>query len=182
MTEPTVRETSIAGLFEVNLAVHGDNRGWFKENYQRDKLEALGLPCFEIVQNNISFNVERGVTRGIHAEPWDKYISVATGRVFSAIVDLRAGDGFGRLETFELGPNKAIFVPRGCGNSFQTLDPNTAYTYLVNEHWSPASKYVFANLFDPELAINWPIPRAEATLGDKDITHPALRDVIPMVI
>ena len=47
------------------------------------------------VQNNISFNRNVGTTRGIHAEPWDKFISVATGRVFGAWVDLRAGDGFG---------------------------------------------------------------------------------------
>ena len=33
-----------------------------------------------------------GATRGIHAEPWDKFVSVATGRVFGAWVDLREGD------------------------------------------------------------------------------------------
>lgn len=134
-----VRETSIPGLYEIDLAVHGDNRGWFKENYQRQKLEALGLPHFEIVQNNISFNVERGVTRGIHAEPWEKFISVATGSVFGAWVDLRKGDSFGRVETLTITPEKAVFVSRGIANAFQTLGPNTAYTYLVNEHWSPGA-------------------------------------------
>ncbi len=34
------------------------------------------------------------------------------------------------------GLDTAIFVPRGVGNSFQTLEENTAYTYLVNDHWS----------------------------------------------
>lgn len=177
---PSVKEMGIPGLFEVNLAVPGDNRGWFKENYQKAKLEAAGLPGFEIVQNNISYNVERGVTRGIHAEPWDKYISVATGSVFAAIVDLRKGETFGKVETFTITPEKAIFVPRGCGNSFQTLEPNVAYTYLVNKHWSPEAKYVFVNLADKTLAIDWPIPLAEAIISEKDNAHPWLQDVIPM--
>ena len=74
-----VEETNIPGLIVFDLPVHGDNRGWFKENWQRAKMTELGLPDFGPVQNNISFNAKKGVTRGIHAEPWDKYISIATG-------------------------------------------------------------------------------------------------------
>ncbi len=74
-----VEETNIPGLLVFDLPVHGDNRGWFKENWQRAKMTALGLPDFGPVQNNISFNATKGVTRGIHAEPWDKYISIAAG-------------------------------------------------------------------------------------------------------
>jgi len=178
----SISETSIPGLLDIDLPVHGDNRGWFKENYHAAKLQALGLPKLNVVQCNISFNEEAGVTRGIHAEPWDKYISIATGSVFSAIVDLRQGATFGRLETFELTPEKGLYVPQGCGNSFQTLEPNTAYVYLVNTHWSPEAKYVFCNLFDEELAIKWPIPRDKAILSDKDSNHPALKDVVPMEV
>ena len=42
--ELTVTESPIPGLFVVKLPVHGDNRGWFKENYQKAKMETLGLP------------------------------------------------------------------------------------------------------------------------------------------
>ena len=91
----TVTETGIPVLKVVELSVHGDNRGWFKENWQREKMVAAGIPDLRFVQNNISFNDNRGVTRGIHAEPWDKFISVATGSVFGAWVDLRPGAGFG---------------------------------------------------------------------------------------
>ena len=76
-----ITTTPIPGFLRIDLTVHGDNRGWFKENWQREKMVALGLPDFQPVQNNISFNDEVGVTRGIHAEPWDKFVSVATGRV-----------------------------------------------------------------------------------------------------
>lgn len=175
-----VRETSIPGLYEIDLTVHDDNRGWFKENYQRAKLEALGLPHFEIKQNNISFNEEVGSIRGLHAEPWEKYISVATGKVFGAWVDLRQGPTFGKVETITITPDKAVFVTRGIANGFQTLESNVAYTYLVNDHWSPESVYTSVNLFDPQLAINWPIARDKAICSEKDLANPLLKDVQPI--
>ena len=127
-----VEETNIPGLLVFDLPVHGDNRGWFKENWQRAKMTALGLPDFGPVQNNISFNATKGVTRGIHAEPWDKYISIAAGEIFGAWVDLRPGESFGQVYTTRLDPSRAIYVPRGVGNSFQALADGTVYTYLVN--------------------------------------------------
>ena len=179
----TVAETGIEGLKVVDLAVHGDSRGWFKENWQRAKMTALGIPDLRVVQNNVSYNDKRGVTRGIHAEPWDKFISVARGSVFGAWVDLREGSAtYGRVYTTTLDPSKAIYVPRGVGNSFQALEDGTAYTYLVDAHWSLELKktYTFVNLADPQLGIEWPIPLSEATISEADRHHPMLADVVPM--
>ena len=141
--ELKVERTNIPGLIVFDLPVHGDNRGWFKENWQRAKQTNLGLPDFGPVQNNISYNAKKGVTRGIHAEPWDKYISIASGSVFGAWVDLRPGDSFGQVYTTILDPSKAIYVPRGVGNSFQALEDDTVYTYLVNAHWSLEQKKTY---------------------------------------
>jgi dTDP-4-dehydrorhamnose 3,5-epimerase len=176
----SITETAIPGLFEIDLVVHGDNRGWFKESYHAAKMEALGLPSFTVVQNNFSYNAEKGVTRGLHAEPWEKFVSIANGTIFGAWVDLRVGDTFGKTVTLELTPGKAVFVPRGVANGYQTLEENVAYTYLVNAHWSAEAHYTFVNLFDPALAIAWPIPKDEAIISDKDTQHPLLADVIPM--
>ncbi|NPC98963.1 sugar nucleotide-binding protein [Nocardioides sp. zg-DK7169] len=176
----TVEETAIPGLLVVRMPVHADSRGWFKENWQREKMTALGLPDFGPVQNNISFNARRGATRGIHAEPWDKLVSVATGRVFGAWVDLRAGDSFGASVHLEVGPGTSVFVPRGVGNSYQALEDATAYSYLVNEHWRPGTTYPAVALDDPALAIPWPVPLADADVSEKDRTNPALDAVAPM--
>lgn len=176
-------ETGIPGLKVIDLAVHGDARGWFKENWQRQKMVALGIPDRRWVQNNISFNEKRGATRGIHAEPWDKLISVATGSVFGAWVDLRAGSAtYGKVYTCVIDPSKAIYVPRGVGNSYQALEDGTAYTYLVDAHWSLEQKrtYTFVNLADPDLAIAWPIPLEGCEISEADRDHPYLRDVVPM--
>ncbi len=178
-----VEKTAIDGLLIAELPVHGDSRGWFKENWQRAKMCSLGVPDIRMVQNNVSFNAQRGVTRGVHAEPWDKWISVATGRIFGAWVDLREGsETYGAVVTAEVDASRAVFTPRGVGNSFQALEDGTAYTYLVNAHWSAELKktYTFVNLADPELAIQWPIPLEEATVSEADKNHPLLKDVVPM--
>lgn len=180
--ELTVEEAPIPGFFVVKLPVHGDNRGWFKENYQKEKMEALGLPVFDIVQNNFSFNDKRGATRGLHAEPWEKFVSVANGSVFGAWVDVRKGESFGQTFSIEINPGVAVFVPRGVANGYQTLEDNVTYTYLVNAHWSPDAQYTFVNLFDPEVSIEWPIKKDEAIISEKDAGHPLLKDVTPMEV
>lgn len=39
------REISqIPGMLEFDIPVHGDNRGWFKENFQKEKMMPLGFP------------------------------------------------------------------------------------------------------------------------------------------
>jgi dTDP-4-dehydrorhamnose 3,5-epimerase len=81
-----------------------------------------------------------------------------------------------------MGPETAVYVPRGVGNAFQTLEDETAYSYLVNDHWSPVAKdsYTFVNLADEILAIDWPIPLDQAELSAADQAHPRLADVTPM--
>ncbi|MDG4666806.1 bifunctional dTDP-4-dehydrorhamnose 3,5-epimerase family protein/NAD(P)-dependent oxidoreductase [Mycobacterium sp. 236(2023)] len=172
--------TPIPGLTLWEMPVHGDNRGWFKENWQRAKMVAAGMPDFGPVQHNISFNDTAGTTRGIHAEPWDKYISVGFGRIFGAWVDLRYGATFGTVFTAELDPSRAVFVPRGVGNAFQTLEPRTVYTYLVNDHYSPDAHYPSVHPGDETLAIKWPIPLDKAELSVKDLAQGTLAEVAPV--
>lgn len=174
MALPSLETTAIPGLLVVRLDRRDDARGFFKENWQREKMLGLGLPDFGPVQNNVSFNADRGVTRGIHTEPWDKFVSLATGRIFGAWVDMRQGVSFGATFTLEMDTAVAVFVPRGVGNSYQVLEDATAYTYLVNEHWRPGITYPALALDDPTVAIAWPIPLAEAIISEKDQHNPAL--------
>ena len=173
-----ITASPVPGLLVVRTPVHGDNRGWFIENWQREKMVAAGLPDFGPVQHNVSFNHNAGATRGIHAEPWDKFVSVAAGKVFAAWVDLRDGESFGTTFTIELEPGVAVFVPRGVANSYQTLVDGTAYSYLVNAHWSADAQYTNLNLLDETAAIDWPLPMRE--VSDKDKAHPRLADVVPV--
>ena len=179
-SELSVTPTAIPGLLVLRLPVHGDARGWFKENWQRAKMVELGLPDFAPVQHSVAHNGAAGTTRGIHAEPWDKLVSIAAGQAFGAWVDLREGPTYGAVHTQTLDEATAVFVPRGVGNSYQTLVPDTVYSYLVNAHWSPDAAYTLLNLADPTAAVPWPIPLVDAVISDKDKNHPALTALEPI--
>lgn len=179
MSDPGIERTPIPGLLVLRLAVHSDARGWLKENWQRAKMSALGVPDFGPVQNNVSYNA-RGTTRGVHAEPWDKLVSVGAGRAFGAWIDLRAGDTFGATYWLEIGADTAVFVPRGVGNALQALSDGTVCTYLVNDHWRPDLAYPAVALDDPQAAIPWPIPLEAARLSTKDLANPRLAQMTPV--
>ncbi|MFC6152884.1 sugar nucleotide-binding protein [Nocardioides yefusunii] len=168
---PHVTETPIEGLLVVQLDLREDPRGWFKENWQRAKMTPAGLPDFGPVQHNLSFNTDRGVARGFHAEPWDKYLTIAHGRVFAAWVDMREGPTFGQTFSMEMDPSVGVFVPRGVANSYQTLTDAATYSYLVNQHWRPDAAYPGVALSDPALGIEWPIPLDECILSEKDLSY-----------
>ncbi len=180
-TEFNVREAEIPGLLYISFNLVADPRGWFQEKYQKNKLVQKGFPSdFEVVQHNLSFNKHKGVTRGFHAEPWSKYISVVNGIIYTVFVDLRK-DNFGKKTELLIDNTKAVFIPPGIANSFQTLENETCYTYLVNDHWSEndTGQYRYVNLADKYLNVNWPIPLSKAIISDRDKKHPMLFEVRP---
>lgn len=180
MAELRVTETELAGLFLIDLVVHADSRGSFREAFQAAKLESLGLPKLGPVQWNISENARAGIIRGIHCEPWDKYIHCLAGQALAAIVDVRPGSPtFGRHKTFTLDQSKALFVSKGFGNAYQTLTDGTIYGYLVNAHWTPGLTYPAVHYADPEIGIQWPITPGPDDLSEKDKANPTLRQAFP---
>lgn len=173
--------TAVRGVVQVDLDVIPDDRGSFKEVFRRSAWNADGLPSLDIVQHNVSSNARVGVVRGIHAEPWAKYLSVAAGRVFAAIVDLRTGPDFGRLQTFDLTKASGLYIPEGCGTSFCTTEPHTVCSYLCAGEWSPNIDYLAVNPFDPAVGIPWPFPREQLICSVKDEAHPPLAAIRPVV-
>lgn len=180
-THVSGHRTAIPELQVFTITKVEDDRGWFQEKFHRAKLIDQGLPeDFAVVQTSVAYN-KRGSTRGFHAEPWNKYVSLVDGRAFAAYVDLRDGESFGTVVTVELDEETAVFVPAGVANSYQCLE-DLHYLYSVDAHWS-AEAYetaVFVDLADPTIAVNWPIPLEEALLSDRDRQHPPLHAIQPM--
>ena len=176
-----MKPTPIVGLFEIALEQFPDNRGSFTELWQTEKLQAQGLPDLRFRQASVSKSV-LGATRGIHAEPWGKYITVPYGRVFSAIVDLRKeSPTFGLHATFELDETKALFVPAGLGNSFQSLSEISVYVYMVTDVWrGKTNPYPAVRLDDSDLAIAWPLPREQWIISEKDSRNTSFREAYPL--
>ena len=50
--------TNIPGLLVFDIEYPTDERGYYQENYQKEKLVEAGLdPNFTVVQTNISYNI-----------------------------------------------------------------------------------------------------------------------------
>lgn len=174
-----VESSVIKGLFHITLDTLEDDRGSFREVWQREKMVAQGLPDFTPVQQNISVS-KKGVLRGIHMEPWEKYVHAVSGEAFAAYVDLRPeSPTYRKVEEVQLTENNVVFVPLGVGNSFMALSERVHYSYLATAHWKPGGEgYILINPYDPEFAVNWPLPKEEHILSDKDKTHPTYAEFL----
>ncbi|MDR1634207.1 MAG: dTDP-4-dehydrorhamnose 3,5-epimerase family protein [Bifidobacteriaceae bacterium] len=173
--------TSIPGLVVVDLVVHQDGRGWWKETFDAAHLEDIGLPA-GFVPHRWCSNASKkaGVTRGIHAELANKYVTLERGEILAVIVDLRRGEGFGGYERIHLTVGRGLLIPVGCGNSYQTLTDDVHYAYLTDQNIAPTRPVTRVSLADPALAIAWPIPLEEATVLDEDRWNPTLSQVEPL--
>ncbi len=175
MQEVIKEQTNIVGLFIANLALNNETENWISENYQQEKMEAIGLPSTGSVKTYNFSEKQLGITRGLHAEPWDKFISVSKGKIFGVYLDLRRGKNFGNIETIEINPGKAVFVPRGVANGYQTLENNVNHnSYIVTENHPIEDMYLYVNAFDKNLAINWPIPQEKAIVLETESLYPTL--------
>ena len=166
------------GLYIIEPAVHGDNRGYFMETYnQRDMAEA-GLNMV-FVQDNQSMSV-KGVLRGLHFQknfPQDKLVRVVSGEVFDVAVDLRKdsptfGQWYGVVLSAE--NKKQFFIPKNFAHGFVVLSDYAEFAYKCTDFYHPDDE---GGLLwnDPEIGIEWPIPEdMELTLSEKDTKWPGI--------
>ena len=97
--------------------VHGDDRGFFIESWNRRTFQDLGID-FDYVQDNHSRSVQ-GTLRGLHFQrrhPQGKLVECVRGRIWDVAVDLRAGSPtFGAWEGVELdeASHRQLWVPPG---------------------------------------------------------------------
>lgn len=171
-------ETDLPGCLLIEPQVFGDERGWFYESFNADKLAQQGLePKF--VQGNVSSSL-RGVLRGLHYQwpkPQGKYLSVIEGEIWDVAVDIRRGSpSFGRWTAAILsGENKRHFwIPEGFAHGFAVLSERATVAYLCTETYDrQADAAIRWN--DARLAIDWPL--GDPVLSDKDARAPFLEDV-----
>lgn len=179
MTDEYIKKTSIPGLLILERPTFEDERGFFREVFHLDELEEASGIKFNLAQWNHSFS-KPGVIRGLHAENWNKIVYSVTGKMFTAIVDLRVdSETFGKVETFTLGEGNrsALFIPKGLANSVCAVgEEEVNYLYLVDEYWDGSDTKAVA-FDDPDLAIKWPIENP--IISDRDKNSPTLRELFP---
>lgn len=173
-----VVETDLPGCLVLEPQVFGDDRGFFYESFNRDKLMAHGLDL-HFVQGNVSRSA-RGVLRGLHYQwpkPQGKFVSVVEGEVWDVAVDIRRGSPtFGKWTAVALSAeNKRHFwIPEGFAHGFVVLSEFATFTYLCTETYDPQAD-AGVRWDDADLGVDWPI--AEPSLSAKDAKAPFLAEI-----
>jgi dTDP-4-dehydrorhamnose 3,5-epimerase len=172
-------ETELPGVLLLEPVVHGDQRGFFMESYNRHRLAELGI-THDFVQDNHSRSRE-GVLRGLHYQlgrPQAKLVRASRGRVWDVVVDLRRGSPtFGRWCGFELSEanRHMLFAPEGFGHGFLVLSEVAEFQYKCSDYYAPDEERGI-RWDDPSLAIGWPLAGAEPILSERDRAWPALTE------
>ena len=149
----------IDGLCIIEPAVHGDNRGYFMETYNKKDMNEAGLDM-NFVQDNQSCS-KKGVLRGLHFQkqyPQGKLVRVIRGRVFDVAVDLRSdSETYGRWHGVELTEDnkKQFYIPEGFAHGFLVLSDIAEFCYKVTDFYHPGDESGIA-WNDPEIGIIWP--------------------------
>ncbi len=88
----TFHETKLRGVFEIDLEVKSDERGFFARTWCQKEFEDHGLNP-RLVQCSVSFNARKGTLRGMHyqAAPYaeTKLVRCTRGAIYDVVVDLR---------------------------------------------------------------------------------------------
>ena len=160
MGQIKVTKAPIEGLYIIEPAVHGDNRGYFMETYNKRDMEEAGL-TMNFVQDNQSMSV-KGVLRGLHFQkqfPQGKLVRVIRGKVFDVAVDLRKNSNtYGRWFGVELSAEnkKQFYVPEGFAHGYLTLSDVAEFCYKVTDFYHPGDEGGLA-WNDPSIGIDWGI-------------------------
>ena len=159
MGQIKVTKCPIEGLYIIEPAVHGDNRGYFMETYNQRDMQENGLNMV-FVQDNQSMSV-KGVLRGLHFQkqyPQGKLVRVIKGRVFDVAVDLRAGsETYGKWYGVELTEEnkKQFYISEGFAHGFLVLSDTAEFCYKVTDFYHPGDEGGLA-WNDPAIGIQWP--------------------------
>lgn len=168
----------IPGLKLLKPTVFGDQRGYFFESFNAEKMHDLGISD-RFVQDNQSMS-QKGVLRGLHfqAPPHAqaKLVAVLQGKVIDVVVDIRsASPTYGQTCKVELSAENKLqlYVPIGFAHGFATLEENTIFSYKCSNFYNqPSEGGILWN--DPDLNIEWGIENP--ILSDKDQVNPLFKD------
>ena len=166
-------ETEIPGVVVVEPQVFGDERGYFLETYNLEKLIDLGFQN-EFVQDNLSFS-RQGVLRGLHFQ-WPlaqgKLVQCVQGVIWDIALDIRHNSPtFGQWHAEELseGNHRALYVPEGFAHGFCVLSSTALVAYKCTAPYRH-SQDSGIKYNDPRFNIPWPVENP--LLSPKDSALP----------
>lgn len=176
-----VFKTEIDGVFIIEPTVFEDERGYFFESYNKNKLEEQGIR-YNFIQDNQSKS-RYGTIRGIHLQKGEfsqaKLVRVLEGKVLDVAVDLRKeSPTFGKYVAVELSAEnrRQLMIPRGFGHGFSVLSNTAVFAYKCDNVYNKNAE-IGIRYDDKTLNIDWKIKPEDAILSEKDKNHPSLEEI-----
>ena len=162
--------------FKLNTFI--DNRGYFKETFNKEIQELIGSNI-NFIQDNESCS-KYGVLRGLHYQKapkqQSKLVRVSSGKIQDVIVDTRKGSAtYAKWESFDLSAenNNMLFVPKGFAHGFLVLSEEAIINYKVDNFFEP--KLDAGIIYDDkQLDIKWNLSLKDIIISDKDKNLPSL--------
>ncbi len=176
---------NIEGAYKITPRKMGDSRGAFARVYCAEEFAKRGLNT-GWVQMNTSINAVKGTVRGLHFQrpPYAevKLVRCVHGRVLDVFLDLRKDvASFGQVCSVLLDSDalETVYIPAGCAHGFQTLTDDVEMHYCHSEPYKPEYEAA-VNIFDPALAIAWPL--SISSISDRDQNNPLFAAIEPIII
>ncbi|MCW2967748.1 MAG: rfbC [Solirubrobacteraceae bacterium] len=175
----TPLDTRLDGPLLLEPRAFPDDRGFFMETYRRSDFTELGV-AEEFVQDNHSRSA-RGVVRGMHFQLGDgisKLVRCARGTIVDVLVDIRRGSPtWAQWEAFELSDanRQILYAPVGFAHGFCVLSDVADVIYAQSGYYSSLEAGFAWD--DPEVGIDWPLPRDELAVSERDATAPRLAEI-----
>lgn len=118
-----------------------------------------------------SITAPKGIIRGGHLESRSKLVTILSGTVLYALIDMRPGQDQGKTETFFLGDDekswgRSVLVPEGVIDCYAVLSDQVVYVSVGDQPYNAFDSLRTLDLLDPELGIDWPTEGVRATYDD----------------
>ena len=161
-------KTKIEGPKIIKSKIFNDNRGFFKEVYQKKIMPNLDFP-FDIMSYS-----KKNVIRGLHIQTKNsqaKIITVTHGDVLDIAVDLRKkSKTFGKYVAIKISHKDdfSFFIPEGFAHGFLCLSKECTVNYKCSQYRNELSERTLA-WDDKDVNIDWPIKKPILSNKDKNL-------------
>jgi dTDP-4-dehydrorhamnose 3,5-epimerase len=150
-----------------------DHRGSFERLFDSTWAKDFNLLPQQV---NISRNTHKGTLRGLHfqltGQPEHKLITLLSGSIYLAVVDLRKdSESYLQVNSFEVNSSdlKSIFIPFGCATGWVSLEPNTDLHYVM---YSRFEENTYSGLLYSDSFFNIPWPISPSVISVQDMNWP----------
>ncbi len=172
-----VKSTELKEVKVIEYEKKYDNRGFSYAIHNKQELEQAGI-YFEYLEERAYVSEKAGTLYGIHFQnnpkAQTKLLYCIKGRGIDYAVDLRKDSPtYLHWISVELSAEnrKQIYIPKGFGHAFLSLEDNTINVMRFDEPFDPRySRQIAYN--DPAIGIKYPI--GEMILAEHDRVAPRL--------